>query len=207
MKHDAIFPSDNEWGVPDLLPQRQAQLITPPVRAWGSIARKSRMQGTWHFYVDDSKFSAVWKDPSVVLETRCKAAVELNYSMGVHTPKAVAIGDVFKKRWCSRYWQEHGVDIIVDVFVPVPLIDMALIGVPHGWHTYATRGSDLDLDATAHRAWAAEGRAGPNRTTFLVYGGGGKTQALCRDRGWIYVPNTARAGALRGRTEVGDGRE
>ena len=67
---DAVWPTDNDWGVPLLDINLQAKAVDLPFKGWGSIKRKARMQGTWHFYTEDYRFEALWRDPSPVAYTR-----------------------------------------------------------------------------------------------------------------------------------------
>jgi N-acetylmuramoyl-L-alanine amidase CwlA len=56
---DALFPSSNPWGVPDLDAGLCPTAVPLPVWAWGSVARDREHSGTWHFYVDDKRFQAI----------------------------------------------------------------------------------------------------------------------------------------------------
>lgn len=76
---DCLFPSDPLNGIPILDPSLQALQFGLPFTAWGSVARRGRMRGTWHFYCDDYKFTTIWQTPTLVTNTRCVAVVEPNY--------------------------------------------------------------------------------------------------------------------------------
>lgn len=186
---DALFPTDNEFGIPLLNPAYQADFCELPVRGWGNVARKDRMRGTWHFYVDDDKFSAVWKKPDTLLKTRAVATVEVNYSTDDQMPLAIALYRIYQKRWLSRYWQEYGVPIWVDLNVAHGYQDYNMIGVPKGWKSYATYGQDTRLDDLEDHYTRAYQRAdGPPR--FLVYGGSTGTAEWCAKRDAVHIPDT-----------------
>src|SRR5690606_30145181 len=127
---DALFPM-TELGVPLLRPDMQADFVDLPVRAWGSVSRPSRMSGTFHFYVEDFKFSALWSDPSKLhTSPRLNNIVEVNWSINDQTPYPVALYNVYRKRWISRYVQERGVRVFVDLNVPDVYERLNLEGVP-----------------------------------------------------------------------------
>jgi hypothetical protein len=184
---DALFATDNEWGVPTLDLAMQAQAVDMPVTAWGSIPRTSRMAGTWHFYVDDYRFEALWADPSPVVNSRCVNAVEPNCSTNPDMPRAVALWGVFRKRWIARWWQSHGVRVFVDLNVEPEFAALNLLGVPRGWTAYATRWLDRygEGDVVDQHARAREHAGGD--VLFVVIGGRGAAEEACQRNGWVWI--------------------
>jgi len=177
-----LYPSTNEWGIPDLL-NESPTCLPVPLLAWGSVARTHVHGGTWHFYVDDRRFAAM--TPVQVIRTGCRAAVEPNYSVFDHTPRALALQAVYRKRRVARELQAGGVQVFVDLCMPHP--DLALIGVPRGYRGFATRGWEArpeDVEAEYRLAYDHGG----GEPVMLVYGGGPKVQAVCAGLpGTIYV--------------------
>jgi len=57
---DVAWPASNAMGVPDLLLAKQATELRGPLVCWGTRARSGVMPGTWHFYADDYRFTALW---------------------------------------------------------------------------------------------------------------------------------------------------
>ncbi len=197
---DPLWPTDNEWGIPTLDLALQAVAIEAPVVKWGTISRgKSRMPGTWHFYTDDYKFNALWSDPRPVVNTRCQMVIEPNFSTNENMPHAVVLYNVFRKRWLARFWQAHGIKIIVDLNVEPCFGDMNLLGVPQGWTAYATRWlqqyGETDIEAQYRMAQA---RAGKPTPLFVVVGGRQDAERACRERGWVWIREHA--------AEVNDGK-
>jgi hypothetical protein len=47
------------YEIPVLDINKQGDFINLPVAGWGSVSRRTRFKGTWHFYIDDSKFAAL----------------------------------------------------------------------------------------------------------------------------------------------------
>ncbi len=184
---DALFPSDNDWGIPSLDSELQATMVDLPVSLWGASTRRVRMPGTWLFYCDDYRFEALWRDPSEVVNTRCMNAVEPNFTVGPQTPRAVALWHIYRKRWMARWWQNYGIRIFVDMNVDTTTFgDVMLLGVPEGWKAYATRGYSERMDFTVLEYELAKQHAGVE-PLFLVYGGGMAVKALAQDRGWVWI--------------------
>lgn len=191
MRNDAIFPSDNELGIPTLL-DCQADWIEAPCRAWGSTGRTRINLGTWHFYVDDYRWSAIWENPWQVTDTQPVVCVEPNYSIQDETPPALAIASIYRKRWLARYWQSCGIKIFVDLFVPSHHQDWNLLGVPSGWRAYATRGQDRNLDGLIEDHETARCHARTDQIVFAVFGGGPRVADWCQEQGATHVPYRAK---------------
>ncbi len=186
---NASFPSDNDMEVPLLSLKLQATNVIEPVVKWGEISRKTKMQGTWHFYVEDSKFEpSLWKDPRGPLYSGAQAIVEANYSAGANMPRGWVVGQTWKKRWMSRWWQSKGLRVFVDMNVARKHYDINMLGVPYGWLAYATRGYNDLLDAADAQFEVACERAETDDILFVVYGGGKKIQDHSLKRGWHWVP-------------------
>lgn len=185
---DAVFPSDNEWGIPSLLPSLQASLLVAPFAGWGMVARSTRMVGTWHFYVDDYRFDHLWEDPSGILRTGCVAVVEPNVSVYQDMPRAVALWAIYRKRWIARWWQECGIKVLVDLNVARHHAELNWLGIPKGWKAYATRAYEKRLEGTEEEYREAVDHAGTNEILFVVYGGGKKAEEMARSNGWIWYP-------------------
>jgi len=197
---DVIWPSTNEFGVPDLLPDLQGDAILPPkIAKWGSQARTANHeQGLYHFYVEDYKMSALWDDPTILVNSRCLAVTEPNFSTRPGLPKAVVLYQhIYKKRWLARYWQSHGIKIYVDLNIERDYFDMALWGVPQGWLAYCNRAYANDPTHLEDAYNLAAKHAGTKDVIYLVYGGGQATQATCQKHGWLWLPEEA--DVVRGR--------
>jgi len=187
---DAIWPTDNEFEIPCLDEGMQAKAVDLPFVGWGSVKRKKRMMGTWHFYVDDYRFTGVWRNPGDVVNTYAVNAVEPNFSVYNQMPMPVALWAIYRKRWVGRWWQSRGMHILVDLNVAARYAEMNLLGVPHGWKAYATRGYSARLADTEREFELACQRAGTRSILFVVYGGGRAVMEHCRRRGWLHFVET-----------------
>ena len=186
---DAVWGTDNEYGIPMLDINMQADHLEAPFMGWGTKARKNRMTGTYHFYVDDSRFEQVWRDPIDIANSACYAIVEPNFSIYTDMPKAVALWQMFRKRWITRWLQSIGVKAIVDLNIAHRHDDLRFIGVPEGWKSYATRAYSERLDETVKEYEQAVKHAGGGTILFVCYGGGKKAEALAKEYGWIWYPD------------------
>lgn len=197
---DAVFATDNEYGIPTLNLALQATMLEAPVLLWGALARRTQTTGTYAFYVDDWRFNALWTDPSPVVNSGCHAVIEPNITISPIMPKAVALYRMYQKRWVTRFWQEFGIKTLVDLNVPEPwLSEIALLGVPKGWRSYATHGNANDCPSTLAEYETARKHADGADVLFVVYGGGKAAKAQCLERGWVYVPehmDTKRGGVV-----------
>ena len=174
--------------MPTLRLDRQAH-VELPVVPWGSRDRRALMTGTWVFYADDYRFSALAKAPLQVLPTRCKALVELNFSCFEQTPRAEVLWATYRKRLVARQWQDAGIPVFVDMNVPERHRELCLLGVPNGWRSFATRGYASRIDSLVREHARAFEIAG-NGLLFLVYGGGPKIEERCRSlTGAVYAPS------------------
>ena len=185
---DMVFPSDNEWGIPTLLPQAPLSGLPMPCVRWGRYARGSLCEGTHHFYTDDSRFETIWEVPEKLIASGCKAICEPNVSTASMMPLAIGLWGIYRKRWISRYMQQYGVYVFVDLNVEERFAELNLLGVPLGWTQYSTRGYDTNIQLLTQDYEIAARHANGNRVMFVVVGGGQATRAMCKAEGWVHVP-------------------
>lgn len=186
---DAIFPSDNEYDIPILDLAMQADYIDQPVYVWGTEGRRTiRKKGTYVFYTRDNRFTALKANPQTVVNSGVPTAVEANFTTTPQTPRVLALGDIYWKRWIARYWQSRGVRILVDLNVASRFYQDNFIGVPPGWSAFATHGYAGRLDDLAHEYSLAQSWSGKNNPLFLVYGGGQAVKAWCQGKEVIWIP-------------------
>ena len=190
---DMVFPSDNEWGIPTLLPQAPLAGLPMPCERWGRYARGSFNGGTLHFYTDDARFETIWETPEKIVMSQCKAICEPNVSTGSMTPRAFALWGIYRKRWISRWVQQHGVVVFVDLNVEPEFRDINMLGIPRGWTHYATRGYDTRFELLEADYKTACEHADGKPVVFVVIGGGKATHEACRINGWVHVPQEAHA--------------
>lgn len=138
------------------------------------------------FYVDDDLWEGdVWFDAKAfttkMRNSGLYAAVTPNFSVFPDMPQATRIYNIFRNRWCARYWQEAGIKVIPDLTgvqemdgefclaglpVEAPCLSMLVQRTVKG-----SRGSDEDFKWFARMRWRADqvGRV-LRPKTLIVYG-------------------------------------
>lgn len=185
---DTIWPSDNEYDIPSLSIEQQADAFDLPVNVWGATRQKK--SGTYIFYTADYRFRAIWQNPNKLLEAGCVNVVEPNFSVYEQSPLAHAIWQTYKKRWLSRYWQSQGIRVFVDLNVAINYALLNLFGVPVGWRSYATRGYSDRLQALGIESSLAKRHAESDDILLLVYGGGKKVKGWCKENNAVWIPES-----------------
>jgi len=185
---NARWPTDNEWDIPTLDLRAQPTCVEVPFESWGSKTRARKMAGTYHFYVDDYRFEALWKDPTPIVNAKCAAVVEPNYTVSLESPRSWVLWNVYRKRWLARYWQTFGIQVWVALNVPSEFAELTFLGIPHEWRAYMTRGYTERIAATENEYAVACEHHGDDDIVFAVYGGGQAVREHCNERGWTWIP-------------------
>lgn len=190
---DTRWPSDNQAGIPTLDLSRQATAIPSPVIQWGSRrgGRKNNIvgAGTLHFYTDDYRFERLWRDPSPVTNSHLGAVVEPNFSVYVDMPPALALYQIWRKRYLARLWQHAGLSVLVDLNVAATYTALNLMGIPKGWRAFATRGYQDWLDDLENQYDIAKTLAKPETPLMFVYGGGEAVAEFCQQHLLWHIPD------------------
>lgn len=186
MLNDCLYESNNEFDIPNLLLEKQAGKLQLPFAPWGADSRLRKDVATYHFYVDDYRFEAIWKDPVKVLTSGVKALVEPNLSVYDTTPIAYGLHQIYKKRWISRYFQECGLMIYADLNVSTKFKDFNKMGIPSGYDAFFTRGYSDRLGYLEDELQTAIQISGKDSPNLLVYGGGDKIREFCVKHSLVY---------------------
>ena len=184
---DCIFQANNIYDIPTLQLDLAADRLDVPFSPWGYKARDAKGGGTYHFYVDDYRFEAVWDNPNKVYESGCYAIVEPNLSCYDNTPTSWGIFQIYKKRWIARYLQTLGVRVFVDMNVSGKFAEYNLMGVPDGWNAFATRGYAMRPEGLELEYQLAQKVSGKKEPFFVVYGGGKKVKEIAAKFNCIYI--------------------
>ena len=187
MVEDCIYPSNNLYDIPTLLLEKQALNIIVPMAPWGADSRLRRDVATYHFYVDDYRFEALFKDPVKLLTSGCKQIVEPNLSLYDTTPLAYGLHLIYKKRWLSRYLQECNIKVYADLNVSKKFYEFNQMGIPEGYNAFSTRGYSDRLEYLKMEIEIARKISGVNTPNLIVYGGGAKVKEVCVKNNLLYV--------------------
>lgn len=185
---DRIYPSNNWLDIPTLRldMQPEAGLLLPLV-GWGVDTRAKSGVGTCHFYVDDYRFSKIWKHPDIVLDSGCRSLVEVNYSLFDTTPIAYGLQLIYMKRWLARYWQESGAVVYADLNVARKFREYNRLGIPEGYNAFATHGYADREEYLKDEIQTAREISGCDAPNMIVYGGGAAIREICLQNNVIYV--------------------
>ena len=187
MLSDCLYESNNIFDIPNLRTDMQAGKLQLPFAPYGADSRQKKGVSTYHFYVDDYRFEAIWKDPTKVLNSGCVAIVEPNLSLFDTTPIAYGLQQIYKKRWIARYFQECGILVYADLNVSQKFYEYNQMGIPNGYNAFFTRGyADRMplLEAEHEIACKISGKENPN---LIVYGGGKAVKEYCAKHSLVYV--------------------
>lgn len=187
---DRIYPSDNEFEIPSLLPEYQPKSgLLLPFSGWGITPRLKKGIATYHFYVDDYRFENVWHRPERIIKSGCSEVVEPNFSLFQTTPIAYGLHLIYKKRWIARWLQECGVRVYADLNVAPKFRELNKLGIPEGYNAFATRGNADCTDNLKEEHRIACEISGSDNPNLIVYGGGKAVQSYCRQKGLLFIPD------------------
>lgn len=188
MLGDRLYDSDNEYDIPNLLMEQQPERgLLLPFAAWGADSRLRKDIATYCFYVEDYRFEAIWKDPTIVINSGCAAVVEPNLSLFDTTPIAFGLQQIYKKRWIARYYQECGIKVYADLNVARKFRNYNMLGIPKGYNAFATRGYTDRIEYLLEEIEVARQISGLQKPNMIVYGGGAKIESIAKENGLIYV--------------------
>ena len=184
---DVIYESDNIFEIPNLLIGGQAGKLELPLSPWGANSRLKNDITTYHFYVDDYRFSKLFRDPTNLILSGCKAIAEPNCSLHDQTPIAYGMHSIYRKRWIARYCQDMGIKVYVDLNVAEKFREYNQMGVPKGYNAFMTRGLADQLQSLENDLIQAREISGLDIPNLIVYGGGKKVREFCIANNLLYV--------------------
>lgn len=70
-----------------------------------------------HFFLDDYKFEQIWTRPYdyIQLFQHYGNIVSPTFSIWSNQPYALNLFNMYRSRWCTRFYQEQGINVLVDV--------------------------------------------------------------------------------------------
>lgn len=187
MVADVLFASNNAYDIPTLDIKKQAGVLELPFAAYGADSRLRADIASYHFYVDDYRFEAIWKDPRKLLQSGCRQIVEPNLSLYDTTPIAYGLNAIYRKRWIARWLQERGILVFADLNVSSKFYTYNVMGIPQGWNAFATRGYSDRLDRLETEIAQAQRISERNVPNMIIYGGGNRAHEIAAQYGLIYV--------------------
>ena len=111
----AQFEGDGDYDIPMLLPTHIDNLADIPLQGFNYALKEKNPQNIGvHFFLHDYQFERVWNYPDRYTEVLSKFAFVLSPDFSPYSdmPRALKIYNVYRNRWCARYWQEFGIKVI-----------------------------------------------------------------------------------------------
>ena len=111
----AQFEGVGDFDIPELYPVHIDNLKDIPLQGFNYALKETHPENIGvHFFLHDYQFERVWKYPDRYVDVLKKFAFVLSpdFSPYADMPKALQIYNVYRNRWCGRYWQEHGIKVI-----------------------------------------------------------------------------------------------
>ena len=188
MLADRIYDSDNAFDIPTLRIDRQPNSgLLLPFSGWGTDTRLKKGIQTYHFYVEDYRFTNIWNDPAKPLQAGCSELVEPNLSLFDTTPVAYGLQLIYMKRWIARFWQECGARVYADLNVARKFYEYNKLGIPEGYNAFATRGYADREEYLKQEIDIARDISGLDKPNMIVYGGGERIREICLQNNVLYV--------------------
>jgi hypothetical protein len=187
MLNDTVYDSNNKLEIPNLLIEQQAGSLIVPFAPWGADSRMRKGVSTYHFYVDDYRFEAIFKDPIKVLTSGVRFLAEPNLSLYDTTPIALGLYQIYRKRWIARYFQECNIKVYADLNVSKKFAEYNRMGIPDGYNAFMTRGYSDRIEYLKIEHAIAKEISGKDIPNLIVYGGGDKVNDYCIKNSLVYV--------------------
>ena len=114
----AQFPGVGNYDIPEMYPVRIPNLREIPLEGFNFALKERHPENIGvHFFLHDYQFERVWKYPDRYIDVLKKFAFVLSpdFSPYADMPKALKVYNVYRNRWCGRFWQEYGIKVIPTV--------------------------------------------------------------------------------------------
>lgn len=114
----AQFEGVGEYDFPPMYPVHIDDLADIPLQGFNYALKEKHPEDIGvHFFLHDYQFERVWRYPDRYVEClkKFKFVLSPDFSPYADIPKALKIFNVYRKMWCGRYWQEHGIKVIPTV--------------------------------------------------------------------------------------------
>lgn len=130
----AEYEGVGKYDIPEMKPVEIDNLKDIPLQGFNfALKEKSPENIGVHFFLHDYQFERVWKYPDRYIDVLKKFAFVLSPDFSPYSdmPKALKIYNVYRNRWCGRFWQDSGVTVIPTVtWSDEDSLEYCLDGVP-----------------------------------------------------------------------------
>lgn len=114
---DYKMDSAGLFEIPNMLPTHisREDLEDTPIQSFDYVLREKRPENIGvHFFMWDYKFERIWNYPDRYTSflKKFKFVLSPDFSVYYDTPNIVQLFNVYRNRWCGRYWQDNGIMVI-----------------------------------------------------------------------------------------------
>lgn len=128
------YPGSGKYDIPMMLPVHIDNLKDIPIQGFNfAISDKHRKGKGCHFWLHDYQFERVWNYPEkyIPILEEFEFVMSPDFSPYSDMPKVCQIYNVYRNRWCGRFWQEHGIKVIPTVtWSDDSSLEFCLDGIP-----------------------------------------------------------------------------
>lgn len=110
--------SDGIFEIPMMLPVHIDDIENIPLQGFNYALKEKNPENIGvHFFLHDYQFERVWNYPDRYLPVldRFKFVLSPDFSPYANMPRALKIYNVYRNRWCGRFWQDNGITVIPTV--------------------------------------------------------------------------------------------
>lgn len=146
----AQFEGVGEYEIPEMNPEFIENLENIPIQGFNFALKEKHPENIGvHFFLHDYQFERVWKYPDRYVDILKKFAFVMSpdFSPYADMPKALKIYNVYRNRWCGKFWQENGVRVIPTVtWSDADSLKYCLDGIP--------KNSTIAISSMGEGRWA-----------------------------------------------------
>jgi len=126
--------SAGEFEIPMMLPTHIDDIENIPLQGFNYALKEKNPENIGvHFFLHDYQFERVWNYPDRYLPIldRFKFVLSPDFSPYSNMPRALKIYNVYRNRWCGRFWQDNGITVIPTVtWSDADSLQYCLDGIP-----------------------------------------------------------------------------
>lgn len=111
----AQFAGVGKYDIPVMLPTHVENLKDIPLQGFNFALKEQHPENIGvHFFLHDYQFERVWKYPDRYIDVLKRFAYVLSpqFSTYEDMPLVTRLFNIYRNRWCGRYWQEFGIKVI-----------------------------------------------------------------------------------------------
>jgi hypothetical protein len=131
-----FFPSSNKWGIPNMLPKENIAIPEVLLEYREPVINDGKVKAV-AFYMQDYRIRSAWSRIKDITESRIKKVgitLTPDFSPYSNYPQCLQVFNVYRNRFCGRYWQSLRIPVIPTVTWnnDPACYDFVFCGIPKG---------------------------------------------------------------------------